>query len=283
MEQVFLNGRLVPAAEAKIGVDDSSFLYGIGLFETMRAVGGRVFRLDDHLNRLTASATALSILNTYTVSQISEGIGQVLRANDLSDARLRLTLPSGPLRAEEDRQCTLLITAAPFVPYPKEYFEKGVRVVITDFRQNTKDPFTGHKTTCYGPRLAALRQAHEKLAAEAIWFTAENRLAEGCISNLFLVREGVLLTPPLTTPVLPGIARRTVLEIAEQEKIKFEERPLDINDLLAAEEVFLTNVIMTLLPVTAVEAHTVAEGKPGPLTKRLTQKYEALLNSKTRE
>lgn len=279
MEQVSLNGRLAPAAEAKIGIDDSSFLYGIGLFETMRAVKGQVFRLDDHLSRLTASAAALSILNSYTPDQIREAIEQLLRANDLSDARLRLTLTGGPLRAEEDRRSTLLITAAPFVPYPKEYFEKGVRVVITDFRQNTKDPFTGHKTTCYGPRLAALRSAHEKLAAEAIWFTDENRLAEGCVSNVFLVREGVLLTPPLTTPVLPGIARKTVLEIAEQEKIKFEERPLDINDLLAAEEVFLTNVIMTLLPVTAVEAHTVAEGKPGPITKRLTQKYEEKLNA----
>jgi branched-chain amino acid aminotransferase len=278
MEQVFLNGKLIPAAQAKIDIDDSSFLYGIGLFETMRAVGGRVFRLDDHLNRLTASASALSILNTYTVGRIAEAIDQVLRANGLSDARLRLTLTGGPLRAEEDRRSALLITAAPFTAYPKEYFEKGVRVVITDFRQNTRDPFVGHQTTCCGPRLAALRSAHEKLAAEAIWFTAENRLAEGCISNLFLVREGTLLTPPLNTPVLPGIARRTVLEIAEQEKIKTEERPLDINDLLSANEVFLTNVIMTLLPITAVEAHTVADGKPGPLTRRLAQKYEELLN-----
>ncbi len=97
MEQVFLNGKLIPAAQAKIDIDDSSFLYGIGLFETMRAVGGRVFRLDDHLNRLTASASALSILNTYTVGRIAEAIDQVLRANGLSDARLRLTLTGGAL------------------------------------------------------------------------------------------------------------------------------------------------------------------------------------------
>lgn len=277
MEQVFLNDGLVPIDEAKIAVDDSSFLYGIGLFETMRAVGGRVFRLDDHLNRLTASAAALSIQNSYPVDFIKEAIGRVLTANGLSDARMRLTLTNGPLRAEGDRKSALLITAAPFVPYPKEYFDKGVRTIITDYRQNSKDPFAGHKTTCYGPRLAALREAHDKLASEAIWFTTENHLAEGCISNIFLVREGLLLTPPETTPVLPGIARKTVLEIAERENVKTEQRPLDINDLLAAEEIFLTNVVMTILPVIAVEAHNVAGAKPGPLTKRLTEKYEEQL------
>lgn len=277
MPQVFLNDRLIPAEEAKIGIDDSSFLYGIGLFETMRAVDGRVFRLDDHLNRLTASARALSIQNSYTIDYIRDAIGRLLQANALPDARLRLTLTNGPLQSSGDSRSTLLISAAQFTSYPPEYFEKGVRVVVTDYRQNTTDPFTGHKTTCYGPRLAALREAHEKLAAEAIWFTTENRLAEGCISNVFLVREDVLMTPPETTPVLRGIARKTVLEIAEQENIKHEERPLDINDLLTAEEIFLTNVIMTLLPVTAVEAHNVGDAKPGPLTKTLTQKYEERL------
>lgn len=281
MEQVFLNGSLVPASQARIGIDDSSFLYGIGLFETMRAVGGRVFRFSDHWQRLAASAQALSIVNSYSQTQIQDAVERVLQANQLTDARLRLTLTGGSLRAEENRRSTLLITATAFVPYPKEYFEKGVRVVITDYRQNPKDPFAGHKTTCYGPRLAALRVAHEKLAAEALWFTTENRLAEGCISNLFLVRQGKLLTPPLSTPVLPGIARKTVLELAQQEKISTEEHPLDINDLLAAEEVFLTNVVMTILPVVAVEGHTVGEGKPGPVTRHLTQKYEEKLRDST--
>ena len=151
-------------------------------------------------------------------------------------------------------------------------------MVITDFRQNSKDPFAGHKTTCYGPRLAALRAAHEKLAAEALWFTTENRLAEGCVSNVFLVKNGQLMTPPESTPVLPGIARKTVLEITEREHIQCEQRPLDINDLLNAEEIFLTNVIMTILPVTAVEAHTVADGKPGPVTKKLTELYQETMS-----
>ena len=279
MEQVFLNGTLVDADAAQIPITDSSFLYGIGLFETLRAVNGRVFRLADHLARLNASAEKLSIRNSYTEDEISAAIDRLLQANELVDARLRLSVSNGPIQPDGTPTSHVLITAAPFVPYPKDYYDKGVRVILTNFRQNPKDPYCGHKTTCYGPRLTALRDAHARLAAEALWFTTENKLAEGCVSNVFLVREGTLFTPPLTTPVLDGIARRTVLEIAEKLTLAVAEEPLAIADLLAAEEVFLTNVIMQVLPVVAVESHTVAEGKPGAVTKQLMTHFEDVLKN----
>ena len=179
---------------------------------------------------------------------------------------------------EAKRVNNLLVTAAEFTPYPAEYYEKGVRVALTDFRQNPADPFCGHKTTCYGPRLTALKNAHEKLATEALWFTTENFLAEGSISNVFLVKDAALYTPPVQTPILPGIARKTVIEIAETENIPCHEQPLQIGDLLEADEVFLTNVIMEVLPVTSVEAHTVADAKPGEITKNIVIKYKERLN-----
>jgi branched-chain amino acid aminotransferase len=274
MEKVFLNGDIINAAAADVAITDSSYLYGIGLFETMRAVGDSVFRLNDHLQRLNASADALSIANSYTDEQIRQGINELLTANKLSEARMRLQISNGPVREGGTAETNLLITATEFTPYPAEYYEKGVRVALTDFRQNPKDPFCGHKTTCYGPRLTALKNAHEKLAAEALWFTTENFLAEGSISNVFLVKNNELYTPPVQTPVLPGIARKTVLEIAEAENIPCHETPLQIADLLEADEVFLTNVIMQVLPVVAIEAHTVAEGKPGKLTKQIAEKYK---------
>ena len=279
MEKVFLNGEIIDAQAAQIPITDSSFLYGIGLFETMRAVGGRVFRLADHLTRLNASAKALAICNRYTDEDIAAAVDGLLQANELSDARLRLSLSNGPIQSDGAAASTLLITAAALTPYPKAYYDKGVRVILTDYRQNPKDPFAGHKTTCYGPRLTALRDAHEKLAAEALWFTTENALAEGCVSNVFLVREGKLHTPPLETPVLNGIARKTVLDIAAEDNVAVAETSLRIDDLLAAEEVFLTNVIMQVLPVTAVEAHTVADGKPGQTTRRLMERYEQRLKT----
>jgi branched-chain amino acid aminotransferase len=280
MEKVFLNGQITDAAKAAIPVTDSSYLYGIGLFETMRAVGGRVFRLADHLERLGNSAALLGIANSFSSEQITAAIEQTLAANKLTEARLRLELSNGPIQPDGTAKTHLLITAAPFTPYPEDYYAKGVRVILTNFRQNPKDPYCGHKTTCYGPRLTALKNAHEKLAAEALWFTTENALAEGCVSNVFLVKEGALYTPPVETPVLPGIARKTVLEIAEAQNIVCYQQPLRIGDLLGAEEVFLTNVIMDILPVTAVEAHTVADGKPGPVTAKLAAAYTDILNKR---
>ena len=277
MEKVFLNGTIIDADKAQISVTDSSFLYGIGLFETMRAVNGRVFRLADHLDRLNVSAAALCIRNRNSDNEIAAAIERLMGANELTDARLRLSLSNGPLEKDGSPSSNLLITAAEFTPYPRDYYDKGVRVILTDFRQNPKDPFCGHKTTCYGPRLTALRNAHERLAAEALWFTTDNILAEGCISNVFLVKDDTLCTPPLETPVLAGIARKTVLEIAAREKLTVAEMPLRIADVLAADEVFLTNVIMQVLPVIAVEAHAVGDGKPGKMTKKLVEYYEDVL------
>ncbi len=278
MEKVFLNGQIVSADKATVAITDSSYLYGIGLFETMRAVEGTVFRLADHLQRLNRSAETLAIANSYSDEQIRQAVDEVLTANKLSDARLRLQVSNGPIGADGTAATNLLVTATEFTPYPAEYYEKGIRVSLTDFRQNPKDPFCGHKTTCFGPRLTALKQAHEKLATESLWFTTENFLAEGSVSNVFLVKDGELFTPPVQTPVLPGIARKTVIEIAEAENIPCHEQPLQVGDLLAADEVFLTNVIMEVLPVTAIEAHTVADSKPGKLTKKNAEKYKEALN-----
>lgn len=279
MEKVFFNGEILDADTAQVSIMDSSFLYGIGLFETMRAVRGRVFRLGEHLGRLHRSGEKLCIRNRYSAEELAGAIGRVLQANELTEARVRLSLSNGPIQPDGQPVSHVLVTAAPYTAYPKDYYAKGIRVILTNYRQNSHDPFAGHKTTCYGPRLAVLRDAHEKLAAEALWFTTENTLAEGCVSNVFLVKDGALYTPPLDTPVLEGIARKTVLEIAEEEHLTIHEKTLVIDDLLAAEEVFLTNVIMQVMPVAAVEAHTVGEGKPGAVTSQLMERYEDVLKN----
>jgi len=170
---------------------------------------------------------------------------------------------------DDDYRATLLITAAQFQPYPQEYYQKGVLVVLSPFRQNPTDPTAGHKTTSYLPRMLALKEAHQKRAAEALWFTTDNRLAEGCVSNVFLVKNSTLYTPTLNTPVLPGIARKAVCQITSQNSITLVEKDLSIDDVLAADEIFLTNVIMQIMPVVAIEKHTVGNGKVGPVTKKL--------------
>jgi D-amino acid aminotransferase len=276
MAKVFLNDKVIDDTEAHISVSDSGFLYGMGLFETMRCTGGKVFALDDHLDRLFNSAKELAINNPYEKKYIKDAIRQALEANNLADARLRLTLTNGPMAQGGETKATLLITATRFEPYPAEYYQNGVGIVLTDFRQNTQDPIVKHKTTNYFSRLLALNIAHQKKAAEALWFTTDNRLAEGCVSNVFCVADSVLYTPTLDTPVLPGIMRKTVCEIAKAQSINLVEKDLTIQELLAADEVFLTNVIMLILPVVAVEAHTVGNGKVGPMTKKLMKCLEKI-------
>jgi len=278
-EKVFLNGKLVDIDKACISVTDSGFLYGAGLFETMRSYNGVVFSLKDHLDRLFFSAGALSI-KTYDRKYITDAIYKVLKANKLTDARLRLTITAGPMsESEEERKPTLLIAATKLQPYPVEYYKKGVLLVLCPFRQNTAEPVYGHKTTSYFSRMIGLQLAHQKRAAEALWFTVDNRLAEGCISNVFLVKDSALCTPPIGTPVLAGVARKTICQIAFKNSIELVEKSLYISDVLEADEIFLTNVIMQVMPVRAVEKHTVGDGKPGAETKKLQKYFDDFIKS----
>jgi len=270
-EKVFVNNELVNTEDARISAGDSGFLYGAGLFETMRAYNGTVFRLDDHLDRLLSSAKALSIEHQYNKEYLTDSVYSVLKANDLVEARLRLTLSAGVM---SQTGATLLVTAAKLQPYPAQYYSKGVLVVLSQTRQNTSDPACGHKTTSYFSRMFVLKQAHQKKAAEALWFTTDGRLAEGCISSIFLVKDSKIFTPVTNTPVLPGIARKTVCELAISNKIELIEKNISIDELLAADEVFITNVIMQVMPVAGIESHTVGEGKPGKITQKITELYD---------
>jgi branched-subunit amino acid aminotransferase/4-amino-4-deoxychorismate lyase len=125
--------------------------------------------------------------------------------------------------------------------------------------------------------MIALNMAHQKRAAESLWFTADNRLAEGCVSNVFLVKDSVLYTPPIVTPILAGVARKTIFQIALRDSIEFVERDLFIDDVLGADEIFLTNVIMQVMPVTRVEKHTVGDGNVGPMAKELKRKFDTFI------
>jgi branched-chain amino acid aminotransferase len=287
MNKVFLNDSIIDSSQAHINCADGGFLYGAGLFETMRASNGVVFALDDHLDRLFTSAEKLKInLRGDLPSQgygkagrkfIADAVYETLNANELKEARIRLTATSGAMN-EEEHNPTLLITAVKFEPYPKEYYDKGILVVLNSYRQNPQDILAGHKTTSYFSRISALALAHQKRAAEALWFAIDGRLAEGCVSNVFIVKDAVIWTPSLKAGILPGIARKTVLELAGKNSIKAEEKELTVEDLLSADEVFITNVCMQVLPVVAIEAHNIGNAKPGAMTKKIAELYTEFFN-----
>ncbi|HPD30240.1 MAG TPA: aminotransferase class IV [Phycisphaerae bacterium] len=275
-EKVYLNGDIIDLAKAVVTVSNPSLLHGVGLFETLRAYDGRAFLLQRHIDRMTDSAKHFDMPVLQLVEQIPDAVAAVLAANRLKNARIRFTvMPPGAQDGHE--RSTLLVAAQETAGYPPVLYERGMTVHLnTRWRQSDLDPLAGHKTTSYFSRLLALRDAQAAGCGEGLWFTPENRLAQGCISNVFVVKEGVLRTPPLDTPVVPGITRQVVIELATEAGVKTEQVPLTVNDLLDADEVFLTNSVMEIMPVTRIERKAVSNEKPGPITGQLQQAYNAM-------
>ena len=275
-EIVYLNGRFVPRDDATVSVYDGGWLHGAGLFETMRAHRGTVFRLAAHLDRLMESAGKVLFPVERPDLPLTRDFQQLLRENKLTDARVRLTVTAGSMLEDlEDERppITVCATASARSAYPLELYDSGIAVLVSVFRQSSTDPVAGHKTTSYLPRLLALREAHKARCGEALWLTPENLVAEGSISNVFVVKDSAVKTPPLDTPVLPGITRAVILEIGREKGMDVQEAPLIINDLLDADEVFVTNSGLEVMPVIRVEQRDVGTGKPGPVTRDLMNLY----------
>ncbi len=274
-----INGTLVPAEEAHVSVFDSGFMQGVGLFETMRAYGSRVFRLRHHIDRLIQSARTLGWTVLPEPGPLLENVRQVLSATG-ADARVRLTVTTGSLHAAagDQPQLTVVATAAPMDKYPDEFYQKGVTVVVGSQRQHPDNPTTGHKTTSYFPRLAALRAAHAQAAFEALWIAPDDRVAEASMANVFIVRDEQLLTPPVDTPLLPGITRAAVIELAVELDIPVREQALRLEDLRDAEEMFLTNSMVELVPVVRIARDPIGNEKVGDTTRRLAIAYGELID-----
>jgi branched-chain amino acid aminotransferase len=275
-----VNGKLMPAEEATVSVFDSGFMQGIGLFETMRAYNRVVFRLQRHLDRLVHSARVLGWTVVPEVEVLADNVQQVVLATRASELRVRLTVTTGSLHAaaSDTPALTVVATASPNERYPEECYRQGVTVVVATTVQCPRDPTAGHKTTSYFSRLASLRQAHAQGAMEALWLTPDGQLSEGAISNVFVVENEQLLTPPVETPILPGITRATVMELAVERGIPVREAPLALSALEEADEVFLTNSMMEILPVVRLGRRAIGSEKPGETTRELAIAYGELID-----
>jgi len=274
-QYVHLNGRLVAADEAVIKVSDAGFLHGASSFTTMRAHNGVVFRLASHLSRLLGTVELLGLRTEATPDTLTAAVGELLTANGLCDARLRITLTPGSIAGGDP---TVVVTADALPEYPATWYTEGISVSITDLRQSPGDIACGRKTGCYFPRVLAMRTAAAKDLQEALWFTPEGHLAEACFCNVFLLSADRLLTPPLDTPVLDGILRGVVMELCETLDINCSDtRPLFGRDLLDADEVFLTSSCSGIRPVVRVEDHVIADGGVGPIAARMMKAYEEIL------
>ena len=271
MAIIHLNGRLLNAATARIDPADRGLLLADGLFETLRAYGGQPFALEAHLTRLAQGAEVLG-LPMPAASELTQAVAETLAANRLTEASLRITLTrgSGPrgLLPPEHPTPTLLVTANPTGAAPA-----GWRARITAIRRNEHSPLSRLKTLAYLDNLLALRQAAAAGADEALMLNTGGRLAGGSRSNLFLVLSGVLVTPPESEGVLPGIARRQLLALAAEAGIATRESPLSIEDLELATEAFVSNSVVEVVPLLAVDGGGLP---PGPVTGELARRYAEL-------
>lgn len=298
---VWLNGTLLSHDEAKVSAFDAGFQHGVGLFETMHATmtpdGPRVFRVEQHLARLKESASMLQLTENLRTGALAEAVEHVVEQSGLvteaSDARVRLTLTGGDLnllQRGEGRSMdpTILIAVTPSVKYPPDMFNKGVLVTVADAKANPLNFHEGHKTLNYWWRLRELQTASTKAAAEALVLQVTNHVCGGAVSNLFAVIDGTLVTPmargeesegDVSSPVLPGITRKAIIEFAAAKNIGCDKRLLAVGDVLDADEVFLTNSSWGVLPVRAIEAKTIGAGMPGEVTKALRDAWLQALKS----
>jgi len=286
--RVFIDGEIVDQDAARVSAFDASVQHGVGLFETMRARTTRdgvvVEDLDDHLDRIQASASELGLSDDLRTGPLGEAVERTVRESGLGASRVRLTITGGDLNllqstGRSGHAPTVLIQAQPRTAYPDAMFEHGVAATVARARANPLDPTAGHKTINYWWRLRELQNAAGKGAGEAVVFTVDHGVCGGCVSNIFALVEGVLVTPiargeeqgeeAAPSPVLPGITRRRVLEASSSLGIATEARRVTAQDLLGAEEVFLTNSSWGVLPIVRLEAETIGDGSVGAATRAL--------------
>ncbi len=274
---IYLNNRFVPQEKALVSVFDQGFLYGDGLFETLRSYKGKIFLLAEHLRRLQKSAKRLSLV-IPNAEQLEHLLYETLRRNSLNDAMMRLTVTRGvngwgqrALRGETGEAIpTLVIFARPFEGYPDALYKKGITACIATTRRNAKsaqDPAL--KSSSFLNNVLARREANALSVQEAILLNPEGYLAEGSLSNLFWVRGGKLYTPAKSVGILEGVTRNLVLKLANCITEGFYRK----NVLYHADEAFLTNTGYEVMPLTQVDQKKIGTGRPGPITKRLRQLF----------
>jgi branched-chain amino acid aminotransferase len=280
---IYLNNRFVPKDEAVVSVFDHGFLYGDGVFETMRTYHGKVFLLIDHLARLERSASTLRLSLPVSRERLADLVRETLTRNRLQEAYLRVTVSRGPGEIGLDpalcKAPTLVIIAKPFQPYPDSFYTHGVSVMIAKTRRNSPEAIPSHvKSLNYLNNLLAKMEANTAGAHEALLLNHHGEVTEGTTSNVFTVREGRLRTPALDCGILAGLTRGIILMVARDLGIETEETRLTVKDLYKADECFLTNTTQEVLPVTQVDGKMVGDGRPGELTRRLHASFRTGLD-----
>jgi branched-chain amino acid aminotransferase len=279
--KIYIDGKFCGERDAKVSVFDHGLLYGDGVFEGIRAYNGRVFKLKEHIDRLFYSAKAILLNIPLSHAEMMKAVVDTCRANKLRDGYIRLVVTRGPgtlgLNPNRCKKPCVIVIADKIQLYPEEYYTKGMEIVTVPTTRNLHSAVNpAIKSLNYLNNILAKIEANQAGCEEAVMLNAEGYVAECTGDNLFIVKGGQLLTPPLSAGALYGITRGTVIEIAQEAGYKVSEPNLTRYDLFNADECFLTGTGAEMVPVVKIDGRVIGDGKPGPVTQQLTTNYHAL-------
>ena len=279
--KIYIDGKYYDERNAKVSVFDHGLLYGDGIFEGIRAYNGRVFKLKEHIDRLFCSAKAILLEIPMSHADLVAATIDTCRRNRIRDGYIRLVVTRGAgtlgLNPRSCKKPSVIIIAGKIQLYPPELYQQGMDIITVPTTRNLHSALNpAIKSLNYLNNILAKIEANNAGCEEAIMLNAEGFVAECTGDNIFVVKEGHLLTPPLSAGALYGITRRTVMDLAVQTGLAVSEPDLTRYDLFNADECFLTGTAAELMPVVKIDGRTIGSGKPGPVTRNLVTKYHTL-------
>ena len=285
MSQIFINGKLFIGSRAAVSVRDRGFLYGDGLFETLRSYRGSVFMLDPHLDRLFHSMKILKYGTPFDKEYIKEALKKTITRNCLAgkDAYIKIIVTRGIHRGElhfrGKYRTNLIIIADALNEYPEKDYTEGIRIISSSVRRTSLgNPLYSHKLLNYFENIFAKDEAHHNEAQEAIFLTGDHLVLEGASSNIFYVKRNTVYTPPLTQNILPGITRQTVIDICNENRIRIRQKKIHYRDMINADEVFKTSSVAGIVPVKKIDRFMLAGEVPGHITAKLMELYSSRID-----
>ncbi|MCA9219492.1 MAG: branched-chain-amino-acid transaminase [Planctomycetales bacterium] len=278
--KVWISGQLYEKEDAKVSVYDHGLLYGDGVFEGMRSYGGKVFRMQEHLDRLWNSAKAIWLTIPMTKEAMANAVNETLKVNGIQDGYIRLvvTRGAGTLGLDPNRTSDpqVIIITDLISLYPAEFYENGLEIVTVSVIRNHPAALSPRiKSLNYLNNILAKIEGLQANCVEALMLNHKGEIAECTGDNIFLVSRGELLTPPLDAGILEGITRDVVIELAQAAGMTVREIPLTKHDVYIADECFLTGSAAEVIPVVRVDSRIIGNGKPGPITKDLNERFRA--------
>lgn len=279
---VYMNGQYVKKEDAKVSVFDHGFLYGDGVFEGIRVYDGNVFRLREHLVRLYDSAKSIMLRIPYSMEEMEQAVVETVRKNQLHDAYIRLIVSRGVgglcLDPEKCARPEVIIIADQVRLFSQETYDKGLHIVTVPTRRNVPDALNPKiKSLNYLNNILVKIEANRAGVGEALMLNSDGYVAEGSGDNIFIVKRGMLYTPPGYVGALEGITRQAIIDLAHQLQFPVKEEPFTRHDVYVADEVFLTGTAAEVIAVVNVDGREIGDGKPGPITRQLLTEFRRLV------